>query len=140
MNMYSQTFTVPYFPCNCQGTLLSPRVLVARYSWVENKFHLGMVMGSDMVLGVLPAQYPCASCFLLSFFPFFPLIRNQDSNLISCKLGTLTITCKSQMPAPPVPHLKCQIQHFVVSDDVTWGTLHHIDNIMEQTQSCEERY
>ena len=41
------------------------------------------------------------------------------------------------MPAPPVPHLKCQIQYFVVSDD-----LHHIDNIMEQTfpQSCEERY
>ena len=43
------------------------------------------------------------------------------------------------MPAPPVPHLKRQIQYFVASDDVTWGTLHHIDNIMEQTfpQSCE---
>ena len=72
MKMYSQTFTVPYFPCNCQGTLLSPRVLVVRYSWVENKFPLGMVMGSDMVWGVLPAQYPCASCFLLSFFSFLP--------------------------------------------------------------------
>ena len=125
MNVHSQTYTVPYFPCNCQGRLLSSRVLVVRYSWVENKFPFGMVMGSDMVLGggsrpipmckLLSSQLFCCCCF-------FPLIRNQDSNLIPCKLGTLTITCKSQMPAPSPPlspQLKCQIQYFVASDDVT---------------------
>ena len=45
---------------------------MARYSWVENKFPLGMVMGSDMVLG--GASYPIPMCKLLSslFFSFLP--------------------------------------------------------------------
>lgn len=70
MNMHSQTCPVPYFPCNCQGRLFL-RVLVMRYSWVENKFPLGMVTGSYMVLGGGSRLIPMCKCFLLSFFFVF---------------------------------------------------------------------
>ena len=104
MNMYSQTCTVPYFPCNCQGRLLSIRVLVVRYGWVENKFPLGMVTGSDMVLVVGSCPIPmCKSLSSQLFFCFFPLVRKQDSNLIPCKLGTLTNHMKESNACPPAP-------------------------------------
>ena len=69
MNMDSLTSTVPYFPCNCQGRLLSSRVLVVGYSWVETKFPLGMVTGSDMVLG--GGSCPIPMCKVLSSQFFF---------------------------------------------------------------------
>ena len=66
------------FPYDCQGRLLSSRVLIVRDSWAENKFPSGMVGGSDMVWGVVRAQYPCTS-----WFSFFPHIRNHDSSPIN---------------------------------------------------------
>ena len=115
MNMYSQTCTVPYFPCNCQGRLLSIRVLVVRYGWVENKFPLGMVTGSDMVLVVGSCPIPmCKSLSSQVFFCFFPLVRKQDSNLIPFKLGTLKNHIKESNarrtpPPPPAPQVSDSI-------------------------------